>query len=168
MSEMQNPTAAEGMQSKKQARKRAERFWWAGALIWAGLVFWADSLDLLPQIGRCRCVELGASGRGPVWAGVQSLLSHFEIPLPARSMGLDLVRWPHSHRAGRFHDRQYLVAADSSPHRRGDPGRPVPAALELPARIGSLDHMLGTCVSKPGPQWHHSRPRDAHPVRQPL
>ncbi len=51
MSEMQNPTAAEGAQSKKQARKRAERFWWAGALIWAGLVFWADSQDLLPQIG---------------------------------------------------------------------------------------------------------------------
>ena len=50
MSEMQNPTAAEGAPSKKQARKRAERFWWAGALIWAGLVFWADSLDRLPQI----------------------------------------------------------------------------------------------------------------------
>ena len=51
MSEMQNPTAAEGAQSKKHARKRAERLWWAGALIWAGLVFGADSQDLLPQIG---------------------------------------------------------------------------------------------------------------------
>ena len=51
MSEMQNPTGAQGAQSKKHARKRAERFWWAGALIWAGLVFWADSQDLLPQIG---------------------------------------------------------------------------------------------------------------------
>jgi len=51
MSETQNYKAAEGIESKKQARKRAEGLWWAVALIWAGLVFGADSLNLLPQIG---------------------------------------------------------------------------------------------------------------------
>ncbi|MHC4433614.1 MAG: hypothetical protein ACYTBS_17375 [Planctomycetota bacterium] len=33
-------------------RSRAEALYWAGVLIWAGLVFGADSLRLLPQIGR--------------------------------------------------------------------------------------------------------------------
>ncbi len=42
---------AASRKSEKEARKRAEGFWWAGALIWAGLVFGAESLDLLPQVG---------------------------------------------------------------------------------------------------------------------
>jgi hypothetical protein len=51
MTEERNYVAAEGRESKRGARKRAEGLWWAGALIWAGLVFGAESLDLLPQIG---------------------------------------------------------------------------------------------------------------------
>lgn len=67
MSEEQNYTAAEGAESKKQARKRAEGLWWAGTLIWAGLVFGADSLDLLPQAGDADAwswVFLGAGAYG--------------------------------------------------------------------------------------------------------
>jgi len=55
-----------------------------------------------------------------------------------------LVRWPHAHRAGGFHDREYLVAADSSPHRRGDPGRPVLTSL---ACASTRDHHASTSMS---------------------
>ena len=65
MSEEQNYTAAEGAESKKQARKRAEGLWWAGALIWAGLVFGADSLDLLPTRGVGCSSELAHTGCSP-------------------------------------------------------------------------------------------------------
>lgn len=69
MSEMQNYNAADGVESRQPARKRAEGLWWAGALIWAGLVFWADSLDRLPQVGGADAwswVFLGAGMYGLV------------------------------------------------------------------------------------------------------
>ena len=50
MTEEQDQMAAEGSQTEREVRKRAERLWWAVALIWAGLVFGAESLDLLPQV----------------------------------------------------------------------------------------------------------------------
>ena len=63
MTEERNDMAAEGRKSEKEARKRAEGLWWAGALIWAGLVFGAESLDLLPRVGGANAwswVFLGA------------------------------------------------------------------------------------------------------------
>lgn len=44
--------AAETASVERKERSRLESLWWAGALIWAGLVFAADSLGLLPHIGK--------------------------------------------------------------------------------------------------------------------
>jgi len=38
--------------TKLEKRANAEALYWAGVLIWAGLVISANSLSLLPQIGR--------------------------------------------------------------------------------------------------------------------
>ncbi|UCF46952.1 MAG: hypothetical protein JSU89_07150 [Myxococcales bacterium] len=67
MTQEQKNMVLERRKSTKDARKRAEGLWWAGALIWAGLVFGADSLDLLPQVGGADAwswVFLGAGAYG--------------------------------------------------------------------------------------------------------
>ena len=91
MSEMQNDKAAEGTESKKQARKRAEGLWWAVALIWAGLVFWTDSLNLLPQIGGADAwswVFLGAGMLDCCRISTISLRNPLSSPQPGTGSGL--------------------------------------------------------------------------------
>ena len=50
--ELEDLKAEETKKAEVNERKRLEALWWAGALIWAGLIFAADSLGLLPQIGK--------------------------------------------------------------------------------------------------------------------
>ena len=65
-------------QSAKEFRKRAERLWWAGALIWAGLVFGVESLGLLPQVGGANAWSWVLLG-----AGLYGLTSNLYYVRPA-------------------------------------------------------------------------------------